>query len=34
MGQGGVQFDYCEVLQSKDALVEYIEDQPISMLEV
>lgn len=34
MGQGGVQFDYCEVLQSKDALVEYIENQPLSMLEV
>ena len=34
MGQGGVQFDYCEVLQSKDALIEYIENQPISMLEV
>ena len=34
MGQGGVQFDYCAILQSKDALIEYIEDQPISMLEV
>ena len=34
MGQGGMQFEYCEVLQSKDALVEYIEDQPISMLEI
>jgi len=34
MGQGGMQFDYCEVLPSKDALIEYIENQPISMLEV
>ena len=34
MGQGGVQFDYCEVLPNKAALIEYIEDQPISMLEV
>jgi len=34
MGQGGVQFDYCEVLRNKDALIEYIENQPISMLEV
>jgi hypothetical protein len=34
MGQGGVQFNYCEVMQSKDALIKYIENQPISMLEV
>ena len=34
MGQGGVQFEFCEILQSKDALIKYIANQPISMLEV
>lgn len=34
MGQGGVQFELCQVFQSRLALIEYIEDQPLSMLEV
>ena len=34
MGQGGVQFELCQVLQSKRELIEYIESQPLSMLEM
>ena len=34
MGQGGMQFEFCNTFESKDALIEYIENQPLSMLEV
>ena len=34
VGQGGMQFEYCNTFKSKDALIAYIENQPLSMLEV
>jgi len=34
LGQGGMQFEYCNTFKSKEALIEYIENQPLSMLEV
>ena len=34
LGQGGMQFEYTNTFKSKEALIEYIENQPLSMLEV
>ena len=34
LGQGGMHFEYCDTFKSKEALIEYIENQPLSMLEV
>ena len=34
MGQGGIQFEYCNTFESKEAIIEYIENRPLSMLEV